>query len=343
MKILLISPTQSGIGGIAQHVQGLTKFMEKNGHEVEIISSENTFTIPIKGLKNPSFMVSSFLKAKFKKNQDIVHAHNIPAALAMKNTTGKKILSLHGIFSQQINQLHGKTTGNISEKYEKNALTWADVITVISKEAFDYYTDLGYKVFQVPNAIDISSLTLSEDRRYQKQVIFAGRLSKEKGIETLIEIAKALPEKINLLILGAGPEEQKIKDISTSQKNIHFLGECDKDQTVSLIRGSDILIQPSLQEAISSTILEAMACKTAVIASDVGGNRELITNHKNGILLEPKNTELFIKSINELFENSKKQQSMIHESNQLIKNYDWSKVGNLYMDIYKNLLKQNTD
>ncbi len=343
MNILIISPTQSGIGGIAQHVQGLTKFLKKNGHEVEIISSENTFTIPIKGLKNPSFMISSFLKAKFKKNQDIVHAHNIPAALAMKNTTGKKILSLHGIFSQQINQLHGKTTGNISEKYEKNALTWADAITVISKEAFDYYTDLGYKVFQVPNAIDISSLTLSEDRRYQKQVIFAGRLSKEKGIETLIEIAKALPEKINLLILGAGPEEQKIKDISTSQKNIHFLGECDKDQTVSLIRGSDILIQPSLQEAISSTILEAMACKTAVIASDVGGNRELITNHKNGILLEPKNTELFIKSINELFENSKKQQSMIHESNQLIKNYDWSKVGNLYMDIYKNLLKQNTD
>jgi glycosyltransferase involved in cell wall biosynthesis len=343
VNILIISPTQSGIGGIAQHVQGLTKFLKKHGHKVEIISSENTFTIPIKGLKNPSFMISSFLKAKFKKNQEIIHAHNIPAALAMKNTTGKKILSIHGIFSQQINQLHGKTTGNISEKYEKNALTWADAITVISKEAFDYYTDLGYKVFQVPNAIDISSLTLSEDRRYQKQVIFAGRLSKEKGIETLIEIAKALPEKINLLILGAGPEEQKIKDISTSQKNIHFLGKCDKDQTVSLIRGSDILIQPSLQEAISSTILEAMACKTAIIASDVGGNRELITNHKNGILLEPKNTKLFIKSINELFENSEKRQSMINESNQLIKNYDWSKVGNLYMNIYKNLLKQNTD
>ena len=90
MKILLISPTQSGIGGIAQHIQGLTKFMEKNGHKVEIISSENTFTIPIKGLKNPSFMVSSFLKSKFKKNFDIIHAHNIPAALAMKNSQEKK-------------------------------------------------------------------------------------------------------------------------------------------------------------------------------------------------------------------------------------------------------------
>ena len=60
-----------------------------------------------------------FFKSKFKKNQDIVHAHNIPAALAMKNSQGKKILSLHGIFSQQIDQLHGKKTANISKKFEK--------------------------------------------------------------------------------------------------------------------------------------------------------------------------------------------------------------------------------
>ena len=74
MKILLISPTQSGIGGIAQHVQGLKNFLENKGINVQIISSENTFTIPIKGLKNPSFMISSSLKAKFKKNNDIVES-----------------------------------------------------------------------------------------------------------------------------------------------------------------------------------------------------------------------------------------------------------------------------
>jgi len=171
VNILIISPTQSGIGGIAQHVQGLTKFLKKNGHKVEIISSENTFTLPIKRLKNPSFMISSFLKSKFKKNFDIVHAHNIPAALAMKNSSGKKILSLHGIFSEQIDQLHGTITGKISKKYEKDALTWADAITVVSKEAFDYYTILGYKVFQVPNAIDLSSFSSKEDRRYEKQIM----------------------------------------------------------------------------------------------------------------------------------------------------------------------------
>ncbi len=341
MKILIISPTQSGIGGIAQHVQGLTKFLEKNSHNVEIISSENTFTIAIKGLKNPSFMVSSFLKTKFKKNQDIVHAHNIPAALAMKNTSGKKILSLHGVFSQQIDQLHGKITGNISKKYEQDALTWADAITVISKEAFDYYDALGYKVFQVPNAIDIASLSQNEDRRYSKQVIFAGRLSAEKGIDTLIKIGKKLPTDVQLIILGIGPEEQKIKNLAKNWKNVHYLGYQNKENTISLIRGSDILIQPSLKEGISSTILESMACNTVVIASNVGGNTELIENGINGIIKDPNDSNSFVEEIIALFDNTELRQSLENQAQNTVKKYDWNQVGNLYLNIYESVLDKS--
>ena len=98
MNIAFISPTSGGgIGGIAQLVDGLSQFLAGEGHEVDIISSENTFTIPIKRLKNPSFMFSSFLKTKFKKDSDIVHAHHIAGALAMKNFSCKKILSMYGV------------------------------------------------------------------------------------------------------------------------------------------------------------------------------------------------------------------------------------------------------
>ena len=338
MKILLISPTQSGIGGIAQHVQGLTKFLKKKGYCVEITSSENTFTIPIKGLKNLSFMISSFLKTKFNKDYDIVHAHNISSALAMKNIKGKKILSIHGVFSNQINDLHGKTLANISRKYEKNALKWADAITVISKEAFDYYTNLGYNVFQVPNAIDISSLETNVDKRYSKQVIFAGRLSHEKGIDSLISISQKLTDDIHLIILGAGPEEEKIKDLVKNHKNIHFFGYQNKNQTISLIRGSDILIQPSLYEGISSTILESMACKTAIIASDVGGNRELIENNQNGIIIESHNIDSFVEQIINLFDNEQLRQLLVDNALKAVEKYNWNKIGNLYLDVYQSIL-----
>ncbi len=232
MKILIISPTSSGIGGIAQHVTGLINFLRDNGHTVEIMSSKNTFTIPIKGLKNPSFMISSLLKSKFKKGFDIVHAHNIPAAYAMKNISGKKILSLHGIFSQQIDELHGKTIGTVSEKLEHDALKCADAITVISKHSQEYYSKLGFKTIQIPNAINLENLPQDEDRRFKKQIIFVGRLSKEKGIETIVEVSKKLPNDINLLIIGSGPESEKIKKLSETLDNIHYLGYLTHENSI---------------------------------------------------------------------------------------------------------------
>jgi len=340
VKILIISPTQSGIGGIAQHVQGLTKFLKKNGHEVEIISSENTFTIPIKGLKNPSFMLSSYLKSKFKKNFDIVHAHNIPAAFAMKNIKAKKILTQHGIFSQQIDLLHGNTTGNLSNKFEKNALKWADAITVISKEAHEYYTKLGFKTIQISNAINLKNLPQDKDRRFEKQIIFVGRLSKEKGTETIIEISKKLSNDMNLIIVGSGPESEKIKKISETQDNIHYLGYQTHENSIKLIRGSDILIQPSLHEGISTTILEAMACKIPIIASNVGGNKELILDNQNGFLINPESADETIKKIIMILEDELLAKKFGEKSFELIQNYEWSKIGEKYLKLYQSLLDE---
>lgn len=339
MKILLISPTQTGIGGIAQHVSGLANFLKKNGHEVEIISSENTFTIPIKGLKNPSFMISSFFKTKFKKDYDIVHAHNIPSALAMKNVKGKKILTIHGVFSKQINELHGNTATTLSQKYENTALRWADAITVVSKEAHSYYTKQGFEIQQIPNAIDVESLPKNKEKKYEKQIIFAGRLSKEKGIEVLLEICKKLPDDVDIIILGKGPEEDKIRTMANSQKNVHFLGYLPKENTISLIRGSDILIQPSLNEGISSTILEAMACKVSVIATKVGGNMEIIEHNQTGFLVEPNSSSQILDLINYVFSNEDKINLITNNAFAKIHSYDWKNVGSQYLKLYEKLLR----
>ena len=336
MKILLITPTQTGIGGIAQHVSGLANFLKMNGHDIDIISSDNTFTIPIKGLLNPSFMISSFLKTKFKNDYDLVHAHNIPSALGMKNIRGKKILTIHGVYSKQIKQLHGNTAATFSQKYENTALCWADAITVVSKEAYDHYTDLGYSVYQIPNAIDISSLTLDVDRRYEKQIIFAGRLSQEKGINLLLEISQKLPENLNLIILGSGPEEKKVQDLAKTQNNIHYLGYQSKEKTISLIRGSDVLIQPSLNEGISSTLIEGMACKIPVIATNVGGNKELINNNQTGFLVD--SNSQFLDKIEYVFSNKAELKTIKENAFVNVQQYDWKHVGGKYLELYNKLL-----
>ncbi|KAF6246713.1 glycosyl transferase family 1 [Nitrosopumilus sp. b3] len=335
MRILMISPTSSGIGGISQHVQGLKKFLENKGNEVEIISSENTLTIPIKKLKNPSFMISSFFKSKFKKNFDIIHAQNPISALAMKNVKGKKILSLQGNYSEQILLLHGNTAGTLSEKLEKNALQWADVITVPSKEMYEEFTKNGYKVYYVPNAIDISSFPKDKDRRYEKQLIYAGRLSEEKGILDLLQISEKISNDIHLIIIGSGPEESKIKEKIKNKSNIHFLGYQSKENTIKLIRGSDILIQPSIMEGgTSSTLLEAMACKIPIIATSVGGNKETVIHMKTAYVVTPNHPDQIYDAINDLLDNPEKRKILTENAFEIITNYDWEHVGQKYLDVY---------
>ena len=82
---------------------------------------------------------------------------------------------------------------------------------------YELYTKNGYEVHLVPNAIDISSFPSQEDRRYEKQIIFAGRLSEEKGILDVINMGYKLPDHIHLLILGTGPEENKVKKLESPQ------------------------------------------------------------------------------------------------------------------------------
>jgi len=338
MKILLISPTSGGIGGIAQHVDGLSQFLTGIGHEVDIISSANTFTIPIKRLKNPSFMFSSFLKTKFKKDNDIVHAHHIAGALAMKNISCKKILSIHGIYSKNIAQLYGKTTSNISKKYEKTALNWADGITVISREGYNYYTKMGFNVVQIPNAIDLNIIPKKSIKQFENQIIFAGLLSKEKGIEILLETATHLPDNYHLLIAGSGSLEEKVRNLADKKTNVHYLGYQSKQNLLSLIQGSDLLIQPSLEEGMSSTLLEAMACGTCILGSNIEGISEIVENNKNGLLVEPNNRDELLNKILDLLPKKEKRLRMANEGLEIVKKYDWKRVGKLYLNFYESLL-----
>ena len=339
MNILLISPTSGGIGGIAQHVDGLSQFLTRLGHQVDIISSANTLTIPIKRLQNPSFMISSFLKTKFKKNNDIVHSHHLVGALAMKNAPGKKILSIHGVYSKNIDQLYGKATSNISKKYEKTVLNFADVITVNSNEGYNYYTEMGFNVVQIPNAIDLDIIPKKSTRQFDNQMIFAGRLSKEKGVETLIKTAAQLPDNYHLLIAGSGPLEGKVKDLATKKTNVHYLGYQSKQNVLSLMHSSDLLIQPSLEEGMSSTLLEAMGCGTCILASNIEGISEIVENEKTGVLVEPNNSDELLNKILELLPEKEKRLRMVKEGLQIVKQYDWKEVGKLYLDTYQRLLQ----
>ena len=109
MKILFIAPKYSG--GIGGHASRVAEKLQEHGFDIKLM---HTSHIPIKKLKNPSFAALSSLKAIVgTEKYDIVHAFNVPSAFAMKYTKAKKkILSIHGIYSEQVDALHSKTISN---------------------------------------------------------------------------------------------------------------------------------------------------------------------------------------------------------------------------------------
>ena len=81
-----------------------------------------------------------------------------------------------------------------------------------------------------------------------------------------------------------------------------------------------------------------MGCGTCIIASNVGGNAEILDNDKTGILIEPNNAEKLLDKISDLLTKKEKRLAMAAEGLKTVTKYDWKQVGKLYLDTYESLL-----
>ncbi len=128
-----------------------------------------------------------------------------------------------------------------------------------------------------------------------------GYLYKNKGFDYLINAVKLLIKKnLNplLIILGGGPEKNELKNLIEQlklKKNIYILGETENASR--LLRAFDIYACSSLKEGLSYTIIEAMTAGLPIVATNVGGNPELITDQKQGLIVESGNIEVLAQAI----------------------------------------------
>ncbi|MGZ4337109.1 MAG: glycosyltransferase [Gaiellaceae bacterium] len=114
-----------------------------------------------------------------------------------------------------------------------------------------------------------------------------GRLTEQKGIDVLLEAATFVREA-RFVIAGDGPDRQRLEAAAARLglgDRVRFLGQ--RGDVAEILAASDAFVLPSRWEGTSLAILEAMAAGKAVIASDVGGTRELIVNGESGILVQP--------------------------------------------------------
>ncbi len=124
------------------------------------------------------------------------------------------------------------------------------------------------------------------NKRYSDKfsVGFLGRLDTPKGVHSLINTAKKLPE-YDFFIAGKGILENRLKELSDNYKNINFVGVIK--EPLEFISKMDVMIVPSVREPLGNTIIESGYCKTPVIASNIDGIAEIIKDGTDGILITP--------------------------------------------------------
>ncbi|MBI4281854.1 glycosyltransferase family 4 protein [Candidatus Uhrbacteria bacterium] len=134
--------------------------------------------------------------------------------------------------------------------------------------------------------------TNQESRK--KTLLFFGRLSKEKGVDTLLTMMHSMKSDVELRIVGTGPAEESLKSKVKSQKlqNVTFLGYVDDQTLADEIDRAELVVIPSLfPETFGFTVLEALAHGKAVVGSNIGAVPELIEDRKTGLLVKPGDAE----------------------------------------------------
>lgn len=276
---------------------------------------------------------------KSKKHADIVHAMNPISYIPAWYMDTVRILTLHGIYHGQMQLLHGRSLGWLSQRLETMSLKWSQVTVAVSRETAEFYRRLGFNVIYIPNAIDIEALPQGYETLHPNQILYVGRLSKEKNVETLLLAAKELLD-FQLVIVGDGPERRRLGR-SAVPGRIIFLGRQPWPRTIQLMRGSQAVVLPSIQEGLPTVLLEAMAVGTPVIATRVGGIPHVLTDGENGILVQPRNTAAIRESILQLKKDEKLRKRLVDNARRLVEmEYSWRTVAPQYSKLYRQLAEK---
>ena len=317
MKFLFISPRFSG--GIGGHAAMLAEKLSQSGHYVKKMETTH---IPIKNFKNPSFAVLSSIKSLVDRDSyDVVHAFNIPSAYAMKYAKAKKkVLSVHGVFSEQVDSLHSKSISSIAKSAESQVLQWPDKLTTDSKATQKLYKDKFEIDFEyLPSPLDTDMFKkIGFIEKIKNQIAYVGRDSHEKGIDIL----KAAEPKID--------------------GNVVYCTNRSWEDAMRIIKSSSIVVVPSRMESLPTTVKEAFFLKVPVIGTNVGGIPELISNNETGILVPTENSDKLAQAVNELLFDKEKAEKLAANGNIFIKNnMTWDVILPKYIKFYENLLTTN--
>ena len=346
------------LGGVERYTSNLIKELKKKYEIIILTSNDNNYATieDLDGVKIYRLPVYSVFKNRFpllKKNTEykkiIKQIENEKIDYIFCNTRYYNTSILGAKMSKKLNAKllvldHSSNhisigigildkLGAIYEHYLTNIIKrYNPSFYGVSKKCNEWL-----KHFKInAKGVFYNSIDDSEYEKYYKKVTndkivisYIGRIIQEKGVINLMEAFKKLCNDYNnieLVIAGDGPLLDSLKKKYTAD-NITFLGKINHEEVMKLCVRTDIFVHPSMYpEGLPTSILEAGIMKTAIVATDRGGTKEVISNDSLGIIVEENVEDLYAK-LKKLISNPdmiEKYKENIHK--QVINKFTWKQT-----------------
>jgi D-inositol-3-phosphate glycosyltransferase len=307
---------------------------------------------------------------------DIIHSHYWMSGIAAASLSdlwgGTPMIHMFhtlGEMKNRIARTDAEREGEYRINGEQQVLRRADrivaaTIAEVTQLRFLYKAP-NNKIVVIPPGVDVSHfypIPADEAKLFvglkpdDRMVLFVGRIEPLKGVDTLIQAMSCLQWKearlVHLAIIGgdpaASPQEmsaemarlQKLCDDLSVDQTVVFLGKRDQDKLPYYYSAAELLVMPSHYESFGMVALEAMACGTPVIASEVGGLAYLVRDGETGFTIPDQEPEMLCEKISWLLNDHEMQARMSERAVEYAQDYAWEKIANQIVEVYEGLLKR---
>lgn len=362
----------SSLTGAPRHLLSLIDHLDKKEFSASVILPQgpladelnkrkiNIFLVPMNS-RSDIASVNAVRRLLVKYDPDILHVHGQRAGLIGRFAA--RNLPIKIVYTEHTRTPQFRLTNSTLDWAHIRAMQMLDKITNVNIAVSNAVADFliqskitqPHKIRVIHNGISLtpsphidgSALDLINQHGLKKQDIIigtVGSLNIQKDTATLI---KAMPRvmakipKAKLVIVGSGPLKHKLQKLTQKlgiNQNIIFTGAMKEVSGILQIFTAFVL--PSRSEAFGICILEAMKAKVPIIATRVGGIPEIITNNRNGILVEAGDSKILASSIVRLINDRKLQQKFIKAGEETVRNFSINKMVRAIAKVYKDLLKK---
>lgn len=339
MKILLsheiFAPDIVGGGDII--VLETARRLVKEGFKVKVITTGNPKIKSFEGIETIRLPIHRYLmnlSAPFMipqaRKADIIHTFTFnacfPSWLCAKLTSKPVVLTVLGVYRNAWQDIRGPVLGRLYKKLEKIQVNRSyDKILFISNFNREEGLKLGIPKEKTDVTIPGIEYKNFKSSKKEKHVLFVGRLSKQKGLDYLLQAAVQLPD-IDFLIVGEGEERKRLEKIAS--KNVKFLGLIPHDdkRLYDLYSKALIFCAPSIGEGFGLVIPEAMASGCAIVSTVPLDYRDFI--------VKPRDVESLKNKIRYLYDNPRLAEKFGKENRKLAKKYTWDAYIKKLIEIY---------